>query len=351
MHTLNSVLMPSAIVTDVDPSPVACGESDATATAPHLDELQRVGVGLVRPECVLATAQGDLFTADWRSGVAHIRPDASQRFFAAQAVDGVVLKPNGIALRKDGSFLLAHLGDDVGGVFSLQRDGTTQPVLTEVEGALLPPTNYPLEDRHGRLWVTVSTRLKPRSLGYRKSCSDGFIVCQDASGARIVADGLGYTNEIAFDPSGGWLYVNETFARRVSRFALLPDGSLGPKEVFTEFGAGTFPDGMAFDSEGGLWIVSIVSNRVIRVDRSGEQKIWIEDADEAHLHWVEQAYQANEMARPHLDGVKSKQLRNISSIAFGGTNLRTIYLGCLLGDHLATCAAPVSGQPPIHWNY
>jgi sugar lactone lactonase YvrE len=313
------------------------------------------GKGLVRPECVLTNSRGDLFTADWRSGVAHIRPDGSQIFYAAQPVDGEVLKPNGIALRSDGSFFLAHLGAELGGVFSLQRDGQTRPVLTEVDGIALPPTNYPLEDAQGRLWITVSTRLSPRALGYRNTCSDGFIVCMDdpadPKSARIAADSLGYANEIAFDPSDKWLYVNETFTRRLSRFALRADGSLGSKEVVTEFGAGTYPDGMAFDAQGHVWIVSIVSNRVVRVSPFGEQEIWLEDVDTDHLAWVEQAYQSHSMGRPHLDSVKSKALRNISSIAFGGQDLRTGYLGCLLGDRIATLRMPVAGHPPIHWNY
>jgi sugar lactone lactonase YvrE len=320
-----------------------------------LKVLAWTGQALVRPECVLATARGDLFTSDWRSGVAHIRPDGSQTFYAAQQVDGEGLKPNGIALRKDGSFLLAHLGTEHGGVFSLQRNGQTRPVLTEVDGLTLPPTNYPLEDAQGRLWITVSTRLTPRALGYRNTCSDGFIVCMDdpadPKSARIAADGLGYTNEIAFDPSGQWLYVNETFTRRLSRFAMRSDGSLGSKQIVTEFGTGTYPDGMAFDVEGNVWVVSIVSNRVIRVLPSGEQQIWLEDVDADHLAWVEQVYQSHSMGRPHLDGVKSKQLRNISSLAFGGRDLRTGYLGCLLGENIANLDMPVAGHPPIHWNY
>ena len=327
-----------------------------TVTQPaSLEVKDWVGQGLVRPECVLATAKGDLYTADWRSGVAHIRADGSQGFYAAQPVDGEVLKPNGIALRRDGSFLLAHLGDKQGGVFSLQRDGSTRPVLCEVDGVPLPPSNYPLEDSLGRLWLTVSTRLQPRALGYNSNCSDGFIVCMDdpsdPKSARIAADGLGYTNEIAFHPNGQWLYVNETFTRRLSRFPLMSGGKLGAKQVVAEFGAGTYPDGMAFDVQGNVWIVSIASNRVICVAPDGKQLIKLEDVDADHLAWVEQAYQAHSMGRPHLDGVKSSQLRNISSLAFGGPDLRTGYLGCLLGDRLAIVHMPFAGHPPIHWNY
>jgi len=266
-------------------------------------------------------------------------------------VDGEPLKPNGIALLADGSFLLAHLGAERGGVFRLQRDGQTRPFLRTVDGLDLPPSNFVTEDWLGRIWITVSTRLSPRALGYRRSCNDGFVIMVDGKGARIVADGLGYTNECLVDPSGQWLYVNETFARRLSRFALLTDGSLGRKQVVTEFGEGVFPDGLAFDCEGHAWVVSIVRNRVIRVAPDGSQQLWLRDADAAHLAWVEAAFEANEMGRVHMDKVRSQVLRNTSSLAFGGADLRTGYLGCLLGDAIAGFDMPVAGHPPVHWNY
>ena len=324
----------------------------AAASPPlSLEDLGFVGSGLVRPECVLATAAGDLFTADWRGGVAHVRPDGSQALYAGPGPDGLALKPNGIALQRDGSFLLTHLGNDEGGVFQLQRDGRVTPWLLQVDGIEMPPTNFVVEDAAGRFWVTVSTRLKPRALGYRRSCNDGFIVRVDARGAAIVADGLGYTNEVAMHPSGRWLYVNETFARRLSRFALHDDGSLGIKEVITEFGPGTFPDGLAFDEEGHAWVVSIVSNRLIRVAPDGQPTTWLEEADAEHLAWVEAAFEAGTMGRPHLDGAPSRSLRNISSIAFTGADRRSAVLGCLLGDRLPTLRLPVAGVAPTHWTF
>jgi sugar lactone lactonase YvrE len=326
------------------------GLHDARLPLP-LEDLRFVGSGLVRPECVLANAAGDLFTADWRGGVAHLRPDGSVTLYVGRGPAGLALRPNGIALLRDGSFLLAHLGDDEGGVYRLQRDGEVSPWLQQVDGVDLPPTNFVVEDTANRFWVTVSTRLKPRALGYRRSCNDGFIVRVDSRGAAIVADGLGYTNEVAVHPSGRWLYVNETFARRLSRFALHADGSLGAKEVVTEFGPGTFPDGLAFDEEGHAWVVSIVSNRLIRVAPDGTAAIWLEEADADHLSWVEQAYEAGTMGRTHLDGAPSRSLRNISSVAFAGRERRTAVLGCLLGERLATLHLPVAGVKPTHWHY
>lgn len=316
-----------------------------------LNDLHFVGSGLVRPECVLANAAGDLYTADWRGGVAHIRPDGRQTLYAGPGPDGLALKPNGVALLRDGSFLITHLGAEDGGVFRVQRDGQVEPWLQRVDGLDLPPTNFVVEDGLGRFWVTVSTRLIPRALGYRRSCNDGFIVRVDARGAAIVADGLAYTNEVAIDPTGSWLYVNETFGRRLSRFALHADGSLGSKQVVTEFGPGTFPDGLAFDIEGHAWVVSIVSNRLIRIAPDGKQAIWLEDADADHLAQVERAFEAGTMGRPELDGIRSRCLRNISSIAFTGPERRGAVLGCLLGDRLATLGMPVAGLAPTHWHF
>jgi sugar lactone lactonase YvrE len=316
-----------------------------------LDDIRFIGSALRRPECVLATRAGDLYAADWRGGVAHLRPDGSQALYASALPGGRPLRPNGIALRRDGSFLLADLGEGAGGVYALERSGAVRPFLEVVDGTALPPTNFVGIDHAERVWITVSTRCQPRSLDYRADCGSGFIVLVDRRGARIVADGLGYTNEAAVDPSGRWLYANETFGRRLSRFPLAADASLGAKEVVAEFGAGTFPDGLAFDAEGGIWITSIVSNRLIRVGPDGAQTTMLEDADPEHLARCETAFRAGTMGRPHLDQVISRRLRNISSLAFGGPDLRTAFLGCLLGDAIATFGAPVAGFPPAHWTW
>ena len=69
------------------------------------------------------------------------------------------------------------------------------------------------------------------------------------------------------------------------------------------------------------------------------------------LAWVEEAFEAGRMDRPHLDGIRSRVLRNISSIAFAGADRRTAVLGCLLDDRLATLKMPLAGVPPIHWNH
>jgi sugar lactone lactonase YvrE len=318
-----------------------------------VDGIEFIGSGLKRPECVLAHSSGVLIVPDWTDGggVSLVMPNGrTVRHLSQDRTVDNPLRPNGIALEDGGTILLAHLGDEAGGIFRLFPDGSTETVIDALEGSPLPPSNFVIPDGAGGLWLTISTRRVPRALGYRKDVDDGFIVHIAADGpARIAADGLGYTNECMVHPSGKWLYVNETFVRRLSRFELLGPGKLGPRETVCEFGAGTFPDGLAFDVDGNAWITSIVSNRVVRVSSDGSQTIWLEDVEPDHLAWVEQAYQDNAMGRPHLDGAKSKRLRNISNLAFGGSDLKTAYLGCLLGDEIAHFSMPVAGHPLPHW--
>lgn len=317
-----------------------------------LENVSFVGTGLSRPECVLCTRAGDIFAADSRGGVMHILPDATQQLYLGRTDDlDRPLFPNGVALDRDGSFLVTQLSDGAGGVFRLGRDGALRPVLREVDGQTLPATNFVLLDDAGRLWITVSTRQVPRDLGYRAGVDDGYIVLLDRRGARIVADGLGFANEVRLDPKGEWLYVNETYSRRLTRFRVGPDGDLGQREVFAAFGHGTYPDGLAFDVEGGLWVTSVVSNRLIRVAPDGAPSLVLADGDAAHIDWVEDAYLSGRLGRPHMDRIGARMLRSLSSIAFGGNDLRTAYLGVLLGDRLPRVRLPFAGVPMVYWEW
>lgn len=310
-----------------------------------------VGHGLNRPECVLTHVSGIILVPDWsgQGGVAAIFPDGSVKRHLAVSPP-FPLKPNGIALAEGGDILLAHLGAETGGVWRLRPDGSVTGELTEVDNIPVPPSNFCHLDANGRQWLSVSTRHIPRADAYRGDVADGFIVLRDARGTRIVADGLGYSNECLVHPDGERLFVNETFGRRLTCFDITDDGSLTNRRTIAEFGSGTYPDGMAFDADGDVWIVSIVSNRVIRVDGTGGRQLFIEDADRGFVDAAEEAYLAGEMGRPHLDGNPARQLRNISSLAFDGPKLDRMVLGCLLGERLACVGSPVRGWPMPHFH-
>ena len=301
--------------------------------------LERVGSDLHRPECVVTHPDGDVFVPDWRGGVTRLKADGSQETWLAKTTKDI--RPNGIAMLPDGSFLLANLGVD-GGVWRLHRDGHLVPFVTDIDGTPLPPANFVTVDRLGRTWISVSTRRAPRQGAWRQDVADGFIVLVDGRGARVAADGLHYTNEVRPDPSGTWLYVVETFGRRLVRFRLADDGGLGAREMVVTLGRGCFPDGFAFDAAGGIWLTSLVSNRLMRV-HGGVVETVLEDVNDEYVNEVERAFAAGEMRQEHLGMIPGTTLQQLTSVAFGGPDGRTVFLGSLHAACVYQFRAAIAG--------
>lgn len=323
-------------------------------TTISLDDLRFTGERLNRPECVVAHRSGLLFAPDWTGvgGVSVIFPDGRTERILATKPDANVpnpLRTNGLAVEAGGSFLISHLGDERGGVYRLYPDGRAECITDTVEGAPMPPANFACSDSKGRIWITVSTRIIPRAGDYRTYASTGYIALHEAGETRIVADGLGYTNECLLSADETRLWVNETFAQRLTVFDVTEDG-LSNRRVLAQFGPGTFPDGMAEAEDGSIFVTSIVSNRLLRVFPDGRVETWLEDVDPAHLARIIAAFEAEEMGRPHLDKAHSKRLKNISNIAFGGPDRKTAYLGCLLGESIAYFDSPLAGRELPHWS-
>jgi hypothetical protein len=79
--------------------------------------------------------------------------------------------------------------------------------------------------------------------------------------------------------------------------------------------------------------------------------IVLEDSDDEHLAWVEASWASGALERQHLDRVRGRRLKNTSSLAFAGPDLKTAVLGCLQGKTLETFRVDVAGLAPIHWSY
>ena len=69
-----------------------------------ISALEAHGSGLHRPECVVATPAGDVFVPEWPGGVTVVHADGRMQTWRATSTT-VDLRPNGIALASDGSFL------------------------------------------------------------------------------------------------------------------------------------------------------------------------------------------------------------------------------------------------------
>lgn len=312
-------------------------------------DIWTLGSGMQRPECVLATRSGDLFCSDSRGGYNIVGSHGETRFVRAIGAPEDFM-PNGIALLPNRDVLAANLADSAG-VWRIEPNGQTSLFIAEADGVALPPVNFVGLDAKGRLWISVSTRAVPRHPAFRKGFADGFIAVHDQGATRIVAEHIAFTNEAIVDPSGRWLYVNETVGQRTSRYPIRADASLGPPETVAEYPPATYPDGFTFDAEGGIWTVSVASNRIIHVDRNGKQTIVLEDADEAAMATLAAAFERGEPVRELVEVGATRPLRNIASIGFGGSDLRTAYMGSLAHDAIQCFYAPVPGAPLAHWEF
>ncbi|MGE0699306.1 MAG: SMP-30/gluconolactonase/LRE family protein [Hyphomicrobiaceae bacterium] len=309
-----------------------------------LSAITWIGEGLARPECVLTTAKGEVFVGDHHAGIAEI---GKAKRHIVGAPPGFL--PNGVAMTRGREFLIANLGPG-GGVWRLDGDWRLFPHLLEADGELLRVCNFVGVDRDRTEWISVSTRAYPRELSFHPRHADGFIVRRDAEGAHIVADGIGFTNECRVDPTGRWLYVNETCAKRISRFPIVGK-SLGRRETVHAFGPGEFPDGFAFDCEGGVWVACVCANRLIRIETSGRRTLVLDDADPSDVAFAESYFNGGRRGRAHIEVGARRSLKNIASVAFGGPDLRTVYMGNLAGDRIPTFRSPIAGAEPVQWRF
>lgn len=316
----------------------------------ELRDIGQLGSGLTRPECVLALANGDLYASNGAGGVSRIRSDGSVIHYLGTSVTGQPLSANGFALMADGSFLIAPL---LGGpVQRLFRDGRVEVFLDEVDGVQIDAPNFVLLDTLGRIWICVLSHRKRKDMtNFRRDQRDGFIILVDDKGARIVADGIGFPNEVRISPDGRYLYTNETLATRLLRFPILSGGALGQLEVVSDFDETNMFDGFALDSAGGAWITTLVSNRLWYVSPKRRPYLVIEDSHPEQVERLARYQRGEGVPKSILYEEQRRTLCNISSVAFGGPDLRDAYLGNLNGDAIFHFRSPVSGMKPAHWNF
>jgi sugar lactone lactonase YvrE len=131
-----------------------------------------------------------------------------------------------------------------------------------------------------------------------------------------VARGFTVSNGPAFAPDGRTAYFADTLARRLLAFPLATDGAPGAARPFADLPEGTgYPDGMTVDSAGDLFVGHWDGARISR--------------------WSPDGRLVDQIALP---------ARNVTSLAFGGADLRTA---------LVTTAALFPGQPEdatLPWN-
>ena len=74
---------------------------------------------------------------------------------------------------------------------------------------------------------------------------------------------------MAVTPDNATVIVAESYARRLTAFAIAADGALSNRRVWADLGDGC-PDGICLDAEGAVWYADVPNKRCVRVREGGE---------------------------------------------------------------------------------
>ncbi len=326
--------------------------------------IQYIGRDLQRPECILAEPDGTLWSADARGGVMRMRHDGTQdfigqrsddRFGAASEASAADLEskythgtlPNGMAFAANGDILIANFGTDLLEVMT--RGGQTRTLYDRIDGQAIGKVNFVLRDSKDRVWITVSTKVNPWTAAASTRVRDGYVALVDKRGIRIVAEGFYFTNEIRFDANEEWLYIVETTGPHVTRMKVAPDGSLRSREIFGPADLGGYPDGIAFDAYGNLWCTLVMVDQLIALTPQGDKRMLLDDSNPQSLRTFRAAMAAGTVSSEMMIATRGGIAPWMASVTFGGPDLKTAYIGSLMGNRIPYFRSPVAGLPMAHW--
>lgn len=304
--------------------------------------LHAVGRGVDRPEHVVVAGDGRVSASDKASAVAELIDENTVRRIGQAGGE-----PNGIGVDRNEHFLIANWGLGVLQDLDPVTGAITTILSGQLDGRPLRWLNFVLMDSVGALWCSVSTMADDLMDTIARCTADGFIfrVAPDRQSAQVVADAVNFPNCMALDRNEDYLYVVRTVAAGVVRFPIRGE-TLGPSEPFgpplgdrrpDEFGpdAGRFladpevsrrwgmADGCAFDADGNLWVTLVLANRIVAIGPDGRATTVIEDPDGALLNAP-------------------------TSIAWGGPDMRDIYIGSIATPYVLKGRSSVPGLPLIH---
>ena len=117
-------------------------------------------------------------------------------------------------------------------------------------------------DPNGRFWVGgINHDMGPGNM------NPGGVNIYRLEGDQLIPEigGVSCANGLAFSPDGKTLYISDSPTQRCDRYAISPDGSLGPRETFFELKDGEgFVDGSTVDSAGCYWATLVSVGRLRR---------------------------------------------------------------------------------------
>jgi gluconolactonase len=268
-------------------------------------EVRILAGGIDHPEGV-AWHEGHVYCGTEGGDLLRIDP-ASGTFEVVSRPGGFLL---GLAFDGAGNCVICDAGG--GRVLRIAPDGTAETLFDSVEGRKLHSPNFPAFASDGTLWIAES--------GSGWTSDDGYLFRVSPGGEPKIVDEncRRFPNGIALAPDESRLYLVESRWPGVSSYALR-DGVLGEREETLPLPQ-TVPDGLAFDSEGALYIGCYRPDRVYRRSPSGTLEVYLDD------------FTAEFMATP-------------TNLAFGGPDLRTLYLAGLAGWSVNAIETETAGHP------
>ena len=180
---------------------------------------------------------------------------------SAETIAEVPARPSGLGWRPDGTLLIVAMQDRA--LLALER-GRLHPVadLSSLAGG---PCNDMVVDGEGRAYIGNFGYDRHAGEAARATC----LVRVDADGSiHRAAEELMFPNGMAITPDGKTLIVAETYAHRVSAFAIGAGGALSRRRVFAEL-PGCLPDGICLDAESAIWVADARGHEAMRVCEGG----------------------------------------------------------------------------------
>jgi len=225
------------------------------------------GVQVDHPEGVAAHPDGSVWCGGEAGQVYRISADGQDVELVAQT-GGFTLA---LAFGPDGA--LYHVDLAHRAVYRLDvQSGRTSPfVEDEIGGHRLRLPNAIAFDADGMLFLTDSYAESEPGPGV-------FRISPDGDGMLWSAGPFSFANGIAVADDGSCVYVAETWARRVTRIPVEPDGSAGAPEPHAAL-PGTLPDGLGIGPGGRLYVACYQPSQVLRVSERGDVEVVALDDD------------------------------------------------------------------------
>ena len=215
----------------------------------------------------------------------------------------------GLALDADGNCYAC----DVERVVKVAPDGTLSTYCAGNESQSMRVPNYPVFDESGNLYVSDSGEW---------GAEDGFIWKIAPDGEAVVWDrqACGFTNGMCLGPEGKSLFVVESTPPLISRVPIKDDGTAGEREVLVQLPRNV-PDGVAVDLQGNLYISLYNPNIIYRYDLGKKA-----------LETLYEDWEQLVLIAP-------------TNIAFGGADMKTLFIASLCGWNIVSAGMDIPGLP------